>query len=140
MSEAEVAFINQVKSDHLRISAGTEFIHPEQRDADIYTIYSGWAYRYKELADARRQILNFFLPGDLIGLQASLFEKSLYGAIALTDIELCVIPKKRLIRLFERMPELAYDVTWLGARSEADGRREPAVRRAPRRRTSGSRR
>lgn len=117
-TDEEIAFIDEMKSDHLVLSAGTEFIHPEQGDPEVYTLFSGWAFRYKELADGRRQILNFLLPGDLIGLQASMFGKSSYGAIALTDIELCLIPRKRLPRFFERMPELAYDVTWLGARSE----------------------
>jgi CRP-like cAMP-binding protein len=118
-SDEEVAFINSIKSDHLALQAGAEFIHPEQSDSELYTLFAGWAFRYKELGDGRRQILSFALPGDLIGLQASLFEKSFYGAIALTDIELCVIPRRRMLRLFERMPEIAYDVTWLGARSQA---------------------
>jgi CRP-like cAMP-binding protein len=118
-SEEEIAFINSLKSDHLVLPAGTEFIHPEQKDAELYTLFSGWAYRYKELADGRRQILNFALPGDLIGLQASLFGTALYGAVALTAVELCVIPRRRILGLFERMPEIAYDVTWLGARGEA---------------------
>ncbi|MGA0533382.1 Crp/Fnr family transcriptional regulator [Hansschlegelia sp. KR7-227] len=108
-----------MKSDHLRLVAGTEFIHLEQTDAELFTLFSGWAFRYKELVDGRRQILNFALPGDLIGLQASLFDKALYGAIALTDVELCVIPRRRLFKLFERMPPLAFDVTWLGASGEA---------------------
>lgn len=116
----EIAFIDTLKSDHLEIEAGTEFIHPEQSDSEIFTLYSGWAFRYKDISDGRRQILNFALPGDLIGLQASLFGRSLYGAIALTDIELCLIPRRKLLRLFEKMPEVAYDVTWLGARSEAE--------------------
>lgn len=118
-TDEEVAFIEEMKSDHLVVPAGSEFIHPEQGDAELYTLYSGWAFRYKDLADGRRQILNFLLPGDLVGLQASFFGKSSYGAVALTDIELCAIPRKRLPRLFERMPELAYDVTWLCARSES---------------------
>jgi CRP-like cAMP-binding protein len=118
-SEEEIYFIETLKSDHLKIAAGTEFIHPEQDEPELYTLYSGWVYRYKEIADGRRQILNFSLPGDLIGLQASLFGKSLFGAVALTDVELCVIPRRRLLNLFERMPEIAYDVTWLGSRSES---------------------
>ncbi len=116
---AEVAFTEELKIDHLRLSAGTEIIHPEQADAELFTLFSGWAFRYKDLADGRRQILNFALPGDLIGLQASLFDKALYGIVALTDVELCVLSRRKIGRMFERMPELAYDVTWLGAQSEA---------------------
>lgn len=118
-SDEEIALIDEWKSDHLKISAGSEFIHPEQTDSDLYTIFSGWAYRYKELVDGRRQILNFALPGDLVGLQSSMFGKALFGAVALTDVELCVLPRRKLTRLFERMPEVAYDVTWLGARTES---------------------
>lgn len=118
-SDEEVAFIDQLKSDHLRIAAGTEIIHPEQTDAELYTVFSGWAFRYKELPDGRRQILSFTLPGDLVGLQAALFDKALYGFVALTEVELCVIPRRKLWRVYESMPSLAYDVTWLGAQGEA---------------------
>ncbi len=114
-----MALIEEWKSDHLRLSEGTEFIHPDQSRSELYTLFAGWAYRYKELSDGRRQILNFVLPGDLIGLQSSMFGKSFYGAVALTDVELCQLPRRKFRRLFERMPELAYDVTWLGSRSES---------------------
>lgn len=118
-SDEEVALIEAWKSDHLRLAAGAEFIRPEQTDPELFTLFSGWAFRYKELVDGRRQILNFALPGDLIGLQSSMFGKSLYGAVALTDIELCLLPRRKLGSLFERYPELGYEVTWLGARSES---------------------
>ncbi|MFC3695051.1 Crp/Fnr family transcriptional regulator [Chenggangzhangella methanolivorans] len=118
-SDEEVALIDSLKSEHMTVEAGVEFIHPEQADSELYTLFSGWAFRYKELSDGRRQILSFSLPGDLLGLQGTMFGKSVYGAIALTDIQLCVIPRRRLARLFERVPEVAYEVTWLGARSEA---------------------
>lgn len=118
-TDEEVALIDSLKSDHVAFPAGAEFIHPEQQDSDLYTLFSGWAFRYKELADGRRQILNFALPGDLIGLQGTMFGNSNYGAVALTTIELCVIPRRRLSRLFEQAPEIAYEVTWLGARAEA---------------------
>lgn len=118
-SDEEISFLEQLKSDHLTMVAGADIIHPEQKGAELYTLFSGWAFRYKELSDGRRQILNFALPGDLLGLQASLFEKSLYGAAALTDVELCVVPRRKLWHLYEKMPEVAYDVTWLGAQTEA---------------------
>ncbi len=115
----EIALLEELKMDHVRLPAGAEFVHPEQGNAELYTLFSGWAFRYKELEDGRRQILNFSLPGDLVGLQASLFDKSAYGAVALTDVELCVHPRRRIFKLFERAPQLAFDVTWLASREEA---------------------
>ena len=70
------------------------------------------------LPDGRRQILNFLLPGDLIGLQAAMFDAALYAVEALTDVQLCILPRRRIWALFGEMPGLAFDVTWLGAREE----------------------
>ena len=37
------------------------------RSEYLYTVLSGWAFRYKMLDDGRRQILNYALPGDMVG-------------------------------------------------------------------------
>jgi CRP/FNR family transcriptional regulator, anaerobic regulatory protein len=79
---------------------------------------SGWAFRYKSLPDGRRQILNFALPGDFIGLQSSMFNEMQHSVEALTQMTLCVFPRDRLWSLYSKHPALAYDLTWLAARSE----------------------
>jgi CRP-like cAMP-binding protein len=119
VSESELAFINQAKSDHVALPAGSQIIRPEQDSAELYTLYAGWAFRFKTLPDGRRQILNFLLPGDLLGLQAAMFDRSQHGIAALTDVELCLLPRRKVWELFGQMPALAFDVTWLGAREES---------------------
>lgn len=114
----EVDFTAGMKMDHRRVPAGHEIIFPGQDDAELFTLYSGWAFRFKVLADGRRQILNFLLPGDLMGLQASLLSVAQHGIEALTDVEVCVFPRKKIWDLFVRMPRLAYEVAWLGSREE----------------------
>jgi CRP-like cAMP-binding protein len=81
-------------------------------------VLSGWAFRYKTLADGRRQILNYVLPADLIGLQASMLDKMEHSVAALTDMLLCVFPREKLWELYRNHPTLAFDVTWLAAREE----------------------
>jgi len=34
---------------------------------DILFLAEGWAYRYRLLGDGRRQVVNFLIPGDLVG-------------------------------------------------------------------------
>jgi CRP-like cAMP-binding protein len=136
VSDMELAFINEMKRDHLRLDAGTEFIAAGQDQAELYTLYAGWAFRHKTLPDGRRQILNIHLPGDLIGLQGAMFEAPAYGVEALTEVQLCLLPRRKIWSLFENMPELSFDVTWLGAREESQvdehltsaGRRSAAER------------
>jgi len=119
VSENELAVINDIKRDHLTVPAGTEIIRAGQDSPELYTLYSGWAFRFKTLADGRRQILNFLLPGDLIGLQAAMFDAAQHGIETLTDVELCLLPRHKIWHLFGQMPELAFDVAWLGAREES---------------------
>ena len=119
INDLELAFINEMKRDHLVCSAGSEIIPAGEEQAELYTLYAGWAYRCKTLEDGRRQILNFILPGDLIGLQGAMFEAATYSVEALTEVQLCVLPRRKVWSLFENMPELAFDVTWLGSREES---------------------
>ena len=115
----ELATINALKKQHLALPAGTEIIRAGEDCSQLYTLYSGWAFRFKTLPDDRRQILNFLLPGDLIGLQAAMFDAALHGIEALTDVELCVLPRRDVWTLFGTMPGLAFDLTWLGSREES---------------------
>jgi CRP-like cAMP-binding protein len=119
LEPSRLALLQKVKSAHLTLDAGVDIIAAEQESSEMYTLFSGWAFRYKELADGRRQILNFLLPGDLIGLQASMFNAAQHGIAALTEVQLCVLPRRKVWTIFETMPDLAFDITWLGAREEA---------------------
>jgi CRP-like cAMP-binding protein len=119
VSQNELAVINDIKRDHLAFPAGTEILRAGEESLELYTLYSGWAFRFKNLPDGRRQILNFLLPGDLLGLQAAMFDAAQHGIEALTDVELCLLPRQKIWHLFGQMPELAFDVTWLGAREES---------------------
>jgi CRP-like cAMP-binding protein len=115
----ELGAINAIKREHIVLPAGAEIVRAGDDSPEIYTLYSGWAFRFKTLPDGRRQILNFLLPGDLIGLQAAMFDASQHGIEALTDVQLCLLPRRKVWALFGEMPELAFDVAWLGSREES---------------------
>ncbi|WP_342361090.1 Crp/Fnr family transcriptional regulator [Terrarubrum flagellatum] len=119
VSPEELATIANIKREDRLVKAGETIVRPGEENAELFTLYRGWAFRYRTLSDSRRQILHFALPGDLIGLQSALFEAAQYGVEALTDIHLCVLPRREVWKLFGAMPQLAFDLTWLGAREES---------------------
>jgi CRP-like cAMP-binding protein len=119
ITDNELGAIADMKREHLTLPAGTEIVRAGEDSPELYTLYSGWAFRFKTLSDGRRQILNFLLPGDLIGLQAAMFDAARHGIEALTDVQLCLLPRRKVWALFEQMPDLAFDVAWLGAREES---------------------
>jgi CRP/FNR family transcriptional regulator len=114
----ELAFVKQFKVDELRVDAGASFLREGTRSEHLYTVLSGWAFRYKMLNDGRRQILNYALPADMLGLQGALMREMEHSVEALTPLVLCVFPRTKLWDLYSRLPSLAFDITWLAAREE----------------------
>ena len=119
ISAEELDSIREIKREHLQLPAGSEIIRIGDAAPEVFTLYAGWAFRYKMLSDGRRQILSFLLPGDLLGLQAAMFDAAQHGIEALTEVQLCLLPRRKVWALFGEMPALAFDVAWLGSREES---------------------
>jgi CRP-like cAMP-binding protein len=96
----DVNFLQDFKVGELVVSPGTTILAEDSKSTHLFTILLGWAFRYRTLADGRRQIINYALPGDFVGLQASLTDPMSHGVEALTDIVLCVFPRDKLWNIF----------------------------------------
>jgi CRP-like cAMP-binding protein len=107
-----------LKSGELTVEPGAPIILEKHDSPHLFTLLSGWAFRYKTLSDGRRQIVNFVLPGDFVGLQATMDDAMSHGVEALTDAVLCLFPRNKFWSFFTDNPQIAYDVTWLAAREE----------------------
>jgi len=117
-SPEELAFVSEFKSGEMHAESGTTLYLEGTNSAHLYTLLSGWAFRYKTLPDGRRQILNFVLPGDFLGLQASVINEMQHSVETLTTALLCVFPREKLWTLYTQYPSLAFDLTWLASREE----------------------
>jgi CRP-like cAMP-binding protein len=62
----------------------------------IYNLIEGWMFRYGLHEDGRRQILDFVLPGAVLGFHSAPSAVTTFGIEALTDATLCVIPHRAL--------------------------------------------
>ena len=116
---AEVALIQSLKRGQINLRAGQSVIHEGQTDAPLYTLWSGWAFRYKTLSDGRRQILNFLLPGDFIGAQQKMSDALTHGVQALSEVQLCVFSRDALWELHRTQPQMGFNITWLIAQEQS---------------------
>ncbi|ATU90285.1 Crp/Fnr family transcriptional regulator [Phyllobacterium zundukense] len=114
----EVSFLSSFKMGELVADTGTTVLVEGANSAHLFTVLSGWGFRYKTLDDGRRQILNYVLPGDLIGLQGSVMKKMQHSIEALSPMILCMFQRDNLANLFRNFPALGYDITWLASREE----------------------
>jgi len=78
----------------------------------------GWAYLYEILEDGRRQILDFSLPGALIGFQPHAASELTYSAQALTSISVCSFSRKRFNDFARTYPEMALRLASIAARDQ----------------------
>ncbi|GLQ55739.1 Crp/Fnr family transcriptional regulator [Devosia nitrariae] len=115
---SELEFVSSFKTGELVAEAGAGILSEGTNNAALYTVLSGWAFRYKTLEDGRRQVLNYLLPGDLVGLQGPVMGELDHSVEALSNLVLCVFQRNRLHDLFASHPGLGFDVTWLASREE----------------------
>ena len=118
-SSEELQLVQSLKRGHVRVGADQTLIHEGQTDAPLYTLYSGWAFRYKTLCDGRRQILSFLMAGDFIGVQQKMGDAAAHGVDTLTDASLCVFQRDALWELHRRSPTMGFNITWLTAHEES---------------------
>lgn len=114
----ELAFVSGFKRGELTAEAGSTIYVEGSNSPHLYTVISGWGFRYKTLEDGRRQILNYVLPGDFLGLQGSLLDEMEHSVECLSDVVLCMFERDRLGELYKSVPSLGYDITWMAAREE----------------------
>jgi CRP/FNR family transcriptional regulator, anaerobic regulatory protein len=114
----QLAWIEAQKIGQVRAEAGDSILEQLATGDRLYTILEGWAFRFKDLPDGRRQILNILLPGDLVGLQGELLAASTHGVEAVTPVLLCAFRRDTVVELYREQPALALDVTWLAALGE----------------------
>lgn len=114
----EIDFIAAFKRGELHVDANSTLLHEGTSAPHLYTVLSGWAYRSKTTVDGRLQILNFVLPGDLIGLQTAILGEMDHSVTALTPMRLCVFERKDVWEIFKLHPSLAFSMTWQASKEE----------------------
>jgi len=81
-------------------------IYGEGEAADyIYRVVSGAVRTYKVLADGRRQVGGFYLPGDMFGLEPG--DEHTFSAEAIAESKVLVIKRSAVMALAERDGEVA---------------------------------
>jgi CRP-like cAMP-binding protein len=92
------------------VPAGKEIYFEGERSAHLYLMIEGWAYQYQTLRDGRRQILDFSLPGTLLGISPGPATKMPHTAESLTGVTVAAIPREWLREIFVREPDFAMRV------------------------------
>ncbi|RVT87351.1 Crp/Fnr family transcriptional regulator [Rhodobacteraceae bacterium CCMM004] len=117
-SEEEVAFMQKFKTGELTVDGGSPLLAEGSTSPQLYTVLDGMGLRYKTLPDGRRQVINFVLPGDFLGMQSGILGEMQHSVESTTHMRLCVFNRSEIFHLFRSQPQRAFDLTWLVATEE----------------------
>jgi CRP-like cAMP-binding protein len=130
----------------LRAVIDTEITVRKRRDlvldgyafSKLCFVKDGFAARYKLLRSGKRQIVDFVLPGDIVGLPGSFLDRAANSVIAVTEMTLQICSLEAFVALCYRQPKFGLVLSWIAAQEASHyaehivdtGRRTPSERLA----------
>lgn len=119
LNETELKLLDQLHGRRKSFPARRDMIHEGQVERSAYILASGWVCSYKILPDGRRQIVDFQIPGDFLGLRSVLFRTADHNVEPITAVQASEVRGQDLLDAFNAAPRLAAAVLWAASRDEA---------------------
>lgn len=112
ITSEECAALEGVLAETAEIGEGVDLVRAHDRPTRSTLLMEGWAARYIDLPDGRRQIVALHLPGDFIDLHSFPVHRMDHSVLTLTPCLVAYAPHSRLRALTEEYPHLTR-VLWL---------------------------
>ncbi len=136
LNAADLKDLDDVIEGELVIRKRRDLIADGYEYRKLCFVKDGYAVRYKLLRNGKRQILNVILPGDIVGLPGSFYERAAYAVSAITDLLMNVCSLEFYVQLCYRRPQYGMALTWMAVQEAATyaehiidvGRRTPVER------------
>lgn len=119
LTEAELDILKTLHARRRKFVMGRDLVHQGQSDQAAYILASGWVCSYKVLQSGARQIVDFQIPGDFLGLRSILLQTSDHGIEPITNIEVSEVMASDLLEAFSQNLRLATAILWAASHDEA---------------------
>lgn len=119
LSQSDLSVMSDLYRRRRLFPVGIDMIHQGQTDQCAYVLASGWACSYKILPEGTRQIVEFQIPGDFLGLRSVLFRTADHNVEPITPVQASEVKQHDLLAAFAATPRLATAVLWAASRDEA---------------------
>lgn len=106
LSHNDVSAIESVCRTRRKLAANEVLVREGSRPAFVFLILEGVAYRYKYLANGKRQIMGYMLPGDLCDAHFLVSNHIDHDIGLLTDAEVAMISFHDLTGLMATSPRI----------------------------------
>jgi CRP-like cAMP-binding protein len=95
-----------------RVEARRDLIREGEKPRGVNVVLEGWGCRYKQLPDGRRQIVSFFLPGDLCDANVFILREMDHSVAAITPLKYAEIAPADFEELMAASPRITQALWW----------------------------
>ncbi|WP_116809163.1 Crp/Fnr family transcriptional regulator [Steroidobacter cummioxidans] len=99
-----------------------DLIREGEQASGVSVIVSGFACRHKMLPDGRRQIIGYFLPGDMCDARVFILKKMDHTISTLAPSSVTTLSREAILEITSRFPRLTRAFWWNTLVEEAIGR------------------
>jgi CRP-like cAMP-binding protein len=105
--------VNKMASRRIvSVDRGQDIISEGEEPRTVNLLVEGWACRYKMMEDGRRQILAFFVPGDLADLHVYILNAIDHSISAITPVKYARLAPKEFEDISDAHPKLLRALWW----------------------------
>jgi CRP-like cAMP-binding protein len=108
VSPAERAALRRLQLMPVSVSAHEDIVREGDSPSVVTLLLQGLLCRYKIVADGKRQIMSFHIPGEIPDLPSLLIHEMDHNVCSLVPSRVAIIPHAAMLALFAEQPQLAY--------------------------------
>jgi CRP-like cAMP-binding protein len=122
LSADECRAVDDACGDVREVAAREDVIAQGDRTGGVKLLLEGFACRYKTLEDGRRQIVAYFVPGDLCDLRVFILKRMDHSIGAIAPSRIATIAPENVLNLLHTYPTLTTALWWSTLVEEAIAR------------------
>jgi CRP-like cAMP-binding protein len=112
LPEEESQAVADCCGDVREVGAREDVITQGDRTGGVKLLLDGFACRYKTLEDGRRQIVAYFVPGDLCDLRVFILKRMDHSIGAIAPSRVATISPENVLKLTDSYPTLTRALWW----------------------------
>lgn len=113
LSSDDRASIDRLSRTSVRkYGARRDLVREGEKPRSVFLMLEGWACRYKQLPDGRRQIVAFFVPGDICDMEIYILKEMDHSVGSLTAVRAAEISQDDFDRLMLDHPRVTQALHW----------------------------
>jgi CRP-like cAMP-binding protein len=112
LSEEEKRALQEAVGPTRSYGSHEDLIREGDQSSGVPVVISGFACRHKMLPDGRRQIIGYFLPGDMCDARVFILKRMDHTISTLSPTTISLLPRDSILELTSRYPRITRAFWW----------------------------